>query len=56
MSFLDRLREPSTYASIAAALGIFGLNVEQEMISMLSQAGAALACVAGVFMGEKGKK
>ena len=53
-SFADeRLREPSTWASLGLALGYFGLSVDPTLWGHLSTAGVALACAAGVLLSEK---
>lgn len=48
---IKRGAEPSTWAGISALLALAGLNVEQ--VQAISHAGAALAGVLAVFMGER---
>ena len=51
--FLARLREPSTYAGIAAMLTAFGVTMEPGLVQNVSVAGIALAGVASAVMAEK---
>ena len=52
MKILRRLREPSTWAGIAALLAVFGLPSEQA--GAVAQVGAAVAGAAAVFLPESG--
>lgn len=45
-----RAAEPSTWAGVAAILGLAGLNIEQAQA--VAHAAAALAGAVAVFMGE----
>lgn len=60
MSFLtliaDRAREPSTWASIAAVLGMAGVNVDPGVWHTVALFGAAGAAALGVVLSEKGSK
>ena len=49
---LSRLREPSTYAGIAALLGGFGLTLDAGIIQNVALAGTGLAGLAAAFMPE----
>ena len=49
-TFANRLREPSTWAGIAALLAILGVNVEGAQA--IGQAGAAISGALAVFMPE----
>ena len=49
-SFLNRLREPSSWGGIAVLLAVFGMsNTEAQAVTDLLAAGAAAA---SIFMGE----
>jgi flagellar biosynthesis component FlhA len=54
--FKQRLREPSTYAAIAAMLAIFGVPVPPGVPEMVGQVVAGAIALAGVVMSEKGAK
>ena len=54
METLNRFKEPSTYAAIAAALIAVGLNVDDSVVQAVTQAGTGLAALAAVFLREKG--
>lgn len=49
-ALVARMKEPSTWAGLSALLVLFGLNVEQA--GALANAGAAIAGLAAVFLGE----
>lgn len=53
--YLARLKEPSTYASVAALLAVFGVNVAAPELSAVSMVGAAIAGVLGMFLPERKK-
>jgi hypothetical protein len=50
-----RLREPSSWATIAAALVYVGVKVDPAMWGHIVDVGVAFAGLAGVFLAEKGK-
>ena len=50
---INRLTEPSSYASLAAVLAIVGVNVDGEMFQLTANAGVALAALAGFFLKER---
>lgn len=52
-SILDRLKEPSSWASVAAIAGGFGLSVPDETIKYGAMALAGLAGLLGFFLKEK---
>lgn len=56
MKIPQRLREPSTYAALAALLAIFGVPVPPGVPEALGTIVAAGFGLAGVFMSEKGAK
>ena len=51
-----RLKEPSTYASLAAIAAIAGIQVDPSVWRDLALVGAALAGVAGMILPERGTK
>jgi hypothetical protein len=52
---ISRLREPSTYAGVSSLLALFGVQVSDAKLQSISQALAALAGVAAIFLSEKTK-
>jgi hypothetical protein len=50
---ISRLKEPSTYAGISSLLALFGVQVSDSNLQSISQALAALAGVAAIFLSEK---
>ena len=52
MSFLARLREPSTMAGIGVVLALFGVNLAPEQLQAASQVAAAIAGVAAIVLRE----
>lgn len=52
---LQRLREPSTYAGLAAVAAAFGVKINAGEWSSLVGAAMALAGVAAVLLPERGK-
>jgi len=52
---ISRLKEPSTYAGISSLLALFGVQVSDSKLQSISQALAALAGVAAIFLSEKAK-
>ena len=52
--YLQRLKEPSSYAAIAAVLALAGVNIDTELWQYIVGAASALAGIAGFFIGEKG--
>lgn len=52
---IERLKQPSSWASIAAVLAIFMPGAE-EQAQALMQVGAVVAGAAGVLLNEKGGK
>ena len=52
-SAIDRLKEPSTYAGIAALLALFGKHVDADKYQAAVAAGTAVAASLSVFMSEK---
>lgn len=55
MDWLQRFKEPSSYAAISAILLLFGINVPMDLASHIANAGAAATGIAGFLMSE-GKK
>lgn len=53
--YLARMKEPSTYASLAALMGVFGVTMAGPELSAVSMVGAALAGILGMFLPERGK-
>lgn len=50
----DRLKEPSTYASLATGLTLVGVNVPSGFAQGVSFILAGIVCVAAFFLKEKG--
>ena len=50
---VDRLREPSTWASFAPLLLLAGMTMPE--VQAVTNGGAALAALLGVVLGEKGQ-
>ncbi len=55
MEMVNRLKEPSTWASVAVLLGVFGVPMAEGTVQLLVQAGTGIAALAGVFMAERSK-
>ena len=51
---LKRLQEPSTWASIAVLLSLFGFSQPDETAPVIIQAGTGIAGLLGIILGEKG--
>lgn len=49
-----RLKEPSSYAALAAVLAMVGVNIDAELWQYVVGAVSALAGIAGFFLAEKG--
>ena len=52
-ALIKRLREPSSYAALTGVLALIGVNVDPGLMQNISTGLAALAGVAGFFLGEK---
>ena len=52
---ISRLKEPSTYAGVSSLLALFGIQIPDSKLQSISQALAALAGLAAIFMSEKAK-
>lgn len=53
--YLARLKEPSTYAGLAAFVGIFGVQLAPAELQGASIIGALVASALAVFMPERKK-
>lgn len=51
--FLNKMREPSTWAGIGILLGLFGVNLAPAEAQVFVQGGVGFAGLLAVFMGEK---
>lgn len=51
--YLQRLREPSTWAGVGILLGLFGINLAPENAQVFVNGGVGLAGLLAVFVGEK---
>lgn len=51
---IARLREPSTYAGIAALLASFGLSVDAGLVQSVAMFGTGLAGIAAAVMKDRG--
>lgn len=54
-NIIARLKEPSTYASLAALLGAAGFSLDPGLLQVISYIGMGLAGLAGILMQEKTK-
>jgi hypothetical protein len=54
-ALLSRLAEPSSWAGIAAFLGLVGVHVPTETFKAISLAGSGVAAAAAVLIPEKKK-
>lgn len=54
-AILNRLREPSTWAGVAAMAGTFGFNLDPGLIQYGTMALAGIAGLAAFFVREKGE-
>ena len=52
-TILARLREPSTYAGLSALLALGGVHIPEAKFQAITNALAALAAAAAMFVGEK---
>jgi hypothetical protein len=52
---ISRLKEPSTYAGLSSLTALFGVHISDAKMQSISQALAALAGVAAIFISEKSK-
>ena len=50
---LDRFKEPSTYAGLAALLAAFGLHVDEGVLQAVVAVATGLAGLASVLLAEK---
>lgn len=53
-ALIKRLKEPSSYAALAAGFAVVGLNLEPGLLNHLTQAGTAVAGLIAFFMPEAG--
>lgn len=51
--YLNRLREPSTWAGVGVLLGLFGINLAPETAHVFINGGVGLAGLLAVVIGEK---
>ena len=54
-AILSRLREPSTYAGIAAMLAAFGITVPSDLYQSIAGALTGVAGLVAVLLRERGK-
>lgn len=50
---VNRLKEPSTYAGLAALLGAFGVSIDPGMLQAVVAVATAIAGLASIFVSEK---
>jgi|TARA_R110000823_G_scaffold42227_7_gene110753 hypothetical protein len=55
-TIFKRLREPSSWASLAAMLALVGVNLPESMMQNITQIGMGVAGVLGFFMSDPGNK
>ena len=53
---LKRLREPSSWASLAAMFALVGINLPESMMQDITQVGMGMAGILGFFMSDPGNK
>lgn len=53
--WMNRLKEPSTYASLAAVLALTGVKVDPGWIEAAATLGAGVAAVLGIVLKETGR-
>lgn len=51
---IARLREPSTWAAIFAALAALGISLDAGLVQQITAAGAGVSGLLAVFLPEKG--
>lgn len=49
---VDRFKEPSSWAALAAGLGTIGLSLPGGLVQAISLVGAGVCCAFGFFMKE----
>lgn len=52
--YMNKLREPSTWAGIGILLGLFGVNLAPAEAQVFVQGGTGFAGMLAMFLGEKG--
>jgi ABC-type uncharacterized transport system involved in gliding motility auxiliary subunit len=50
---IARLKEPSTYAGLAALLAAFGVSIDPGMLQAVVAVATAIAGLASIFVAEK---
>jgi hypothetical protein len=55
MQIINRFREPSTYAAVGGFLTLVGVNINDEIMTQVSQVGAGLSFLLGTLLKEKGR-
>lgn len=50
---INRLKEPSTYAGLAALLAAFGVSIDPGMLQAVVAVATAIAGLASIFVAEK---
>lgn len=53
---LKRLKEPSSWASLAAMFALVGINLPESMMQNITQVGMGVAGILGFFMQDPGNK
>lgn len=53
---MRRLKEPSSWASLAAILALFGVNMPDSFWQDMSQVGVGVAGIVGLMMADPGNK
>lgn len=53
-NIVDRLKEGSSWASIAVALGAVGVSIPSDLWSVIVQAGMAVSVVIAFFVKDRG--
>jgi hypothetical protein len=50
--YVQRMREPSTYAGLGILLAMVGVELDSETLSAIGQVGAAIAALFAIFLAE----
>ena len=55
-NILNRFKEPSSWASMAAIFALLGINMPESMMQNITQVGMGVAGILGFFMSDPGHK
>ena len=54
--YLERMKEPSTWAGLAILASLFGVQIAPEQMNTIVQAGTGFAAAVAIFMPERKAK